>query len=175
MTADEKERAIRDYWQRNQGLVRPTAGARAISASTGIPVNTVRGIQNRLFEADERPWDLPARTDPVHTCPQCGKAAHDHDELMELFGPRRAWRGPKDDRHQVESFQATCRTCKVGARRKARARARALALARARPEPAPAPAHQAPPPEPAPAPAPANQAPPPEPEPEPEPAPEPEP
>ena len=111
MTAQEKEDAVRAFWTEHQGRHRPTEGARIIADRTGIPVNTVRGIQNRIFTADARPWDLPVR-EPVHTCPACGTAAYDRDGLIRDFGIRRVWRGKTGARVQVESHQSFCRTCR---------------------------------------------------------------
>lgn len=124
MTRQQKEAIIRAFWAENQGRVGATEGARLIEAEHGIPTNTVRGIQNKMFPADARPWNLPVQ-EPVHRCPVCDKPAYDRDDIIRDFGIRMVWRGPADDRHQVESHQSFCRTCKVAKRRAARARKRA--------------------------------------------------
>ncbi len=119
-TRQQKETIIRAFWAENQGRFGATAGAKALSAESGIPVNTIRGIQNKLYPADARPWNLPV-ADPVHTCPVCEKHAYNQDDIVRDFGVRMVWRGPKNNRRQVQSHQSFCRTCKVDKRRAARA------------------------------------------------------
>lgn len=65
LTAEDKDAIIRAFWGENQGLCGATEGAKRISAAHGLPVNTVRGRQNKMYKKGERPWNLPPVPAPV--------------------------------------------------------------------------------------------------------------
>jgi hypothetical protein len=117
MTRQEREQVVLEFWRVNQGRYKAGEGAKAISDRTGIPVNSVRGLQHALYPPDARPWDLPAHTN-AHVCPKCKVTTAFNDaERVRLFGPRTVWRGPANDRQQVKDYQSHCRKCRNAKRR----------------------------------------------------------
>lgn len=117
MKTDTRKEAIRAYWnEHGGGSVGATAGARKIAEQHDIPVNTVRGLQNRMYSGDSKPWH-PA---PLAACGKCSETAYTDDDVVLTFGYRNM-RYTKAD-GTVKTYRAPqsyCRACKNEARRKA--------------------------------------------------------
>lgn len=118
MTRHEKERIIREFWSANRGsLNNATEGARRIHEVHGIPVNTVRGIQNQLYSEGERPWNV-AEPVPEAECPRCLIRVVGDAEVASKFG----WRTVRRKKGSARKPQSYCRKCRVAKRRETRAK-----------------------------------------------------
>lgn len=102
---NERERVIAAYWQDKGGLEYATEGAREISALHDIPVNSVRGLQNKMFP-DFKPWKQ--RIDAVKTCKKCTREAYDDQGIEAFFG----FRNMKRVGGVVRKPQSYCRACR---------------------------------------------------------------
>lgn len=93
-------------------------------AAYTAPDTAPRGLHKRqlTYEVVDGRF-VPTSDAPIHVCPRCGKAAHNHDDIASLFGLRtQRAKGKARAGMTWLSYQSLCKTCKTAARRVERAR-----------------------------------------------------